>query len=220
MSFQKMILILLIVAPQAFAARTLKLPRLSVNGYHQFKVSVWGDPIVYADGVKFRSGFAFEIHLDNLSSVEQTGELTIMGGDNSGSSCCFGGVTTVWTTKTGICGGLSSPTATGVNIWPAKVKFKIPPNKSIRLDLYSSYHINYAIANSNTHFVSMTASPSIEIKIDQDRGALLGSISVLKLHSSTYPDCSGSTGDNHQYGRYMNMQGDNQVLLINGGRPF
>ncbi len=100
-----------------------------------------------------------------------------------------------------------------------RVQFSVPSNDSRDLELYVNFTNTFSSSDARNQKMGFNFNPQFTVNINQDRGALLGTIAMVRILSSALPACSGVTGT-HYYGDFRNMQGDVGLIQMNGGRPF
>lgn len=216
--------LLCLACSQSFAGRTLISPPLDLASYHDYKKSVWEDPTNLAEGTPIIAGFIVKLTLSNLSKIPQTGTVSFNNGSGSygNNMCCppYSMNTTVV-----VCGNVSgtktSASAGGISNYAGEGKWSLPPNGSTVISIVAMGDGTYSatLGPAKTFAASIMLSGTLKISVNEDRGAIQGSISTYPNSSSGGSYCGYSWTD-MMYGKYINVSGTDQVIQLNGGRPF
>lgn len=221
-----LLFILSLSGSYAFAGRTLISPPLDLMAYHDFKKSVWEDATGLSEGTPIIAGFVVKITLSNLSKLPQTGTVSFNNGSgNYGNNmCCNPGSYSMNTTLV-VCGNVSgtktNASNNGISNYTGEGKWSLAPNSSTTIFVVGMGEGVYgaSIGPAKTFATSVTLTGTLKIAVNEDRGAIQGSISTYPNSSSGGSYC-GYSWTNMMYGKYINVSGVDQVLQLNGGRPF
>ncbi|WP_374078707.1 hypothetical protein [Bdellovibrio bacteriovorus] len=216
--------LLFLTCSQGFAGRTLISPPLDLVSYHDYKKSVWEEPTSMAEGTPIISGFIVKITLSNLSKIPQTGTVSFNNGSGSyGNNMCCPAYS--MNTTVVVCGNVSgtktSASASGISSYTGEGKWTLAPNSSTVVAIVAMGEGTYSatLGPAKTFAASISLTGTLKISVNEDRGAIQGSISTFPNSSSGGSYC-GYSWTNMNYGKYINVSGTDQVIQLNGGRPF
>lgn len=192
------------------------------------------DPPTAYGGPKVCARVTLSIQLTNLSSIPQSGSIAYRAGSTGirayGMATFDTGVRYMPTTLF-LCGtpaGTYTNNAefTGSNHanLPAAAKWSLAPNETsiLRAEavMFGTYGATYASGGVNV--IDEVFQPAFTISVDQDKGAILGSINGrlwALTTSGTAPMCSGKVYSACWDGYYSSVS-PTLPIDINGGRPF
>lgn len=213
-----------LIGIRSLAGRILISPPLDLVSYHDFKKNVWEEPTGLAEGTPIISGFIIRITLSNLSKLPQTGTVSFNNGSGSygNNMCCPSySMNTVLVLCGNVSGSKTSVTAGGIAGYSGEAKWSLPPNGStvISIAAMGDGAFSSTLGPAKTFASSISLSGTLKITVNEDRGAIQGSLSTYPNSSSGGSFCGYSWG-NMMYGKYINVSGTDQVIQLNGGRPF
>lgn len=216
--------LLFLTGAQSFAGRTLISPPLDLASFHDFRKSIWDDATGLSEGTPIISGYIVKLTLSNLSKLPQTGTVSFnnASGSYGNNMCCpaYSMNTTVV-----VCGNVSgtktSASASAISNYTGEGKWSLPPNSSTVISIVAMGEGTYSttLGPAKTFAASISLSGTLKIVVNEDRGAIQGSISTYPNSSSGGTYC-GYSWTNMMYGKYINVSGTDQVIQLNGGRPF
>nr|WP_295905651.1 hypothetical protein [uncultured Bdellovibrio sp.] len=213
-----------LLSRQSFANRVLISPPLDLMSYHDFRKDVWEGTTLLGEGTPIISGFVVKVTLSNLSKLPQTGSISFNNGSgNYGNNMCCPAYS--MNTTVVICGNVSGTKTSAsngpINNYTGEGKWSLAPNSSTVISIVGMGEGTYGnpIGPAKTFAASITLSGTLKITVNEDRGAIQGSISTYPNSSSGGSYC-GYSWNNMMYGKYINVSGTDQVIQLNGGRPF
>mgnify|MGYP001593952321 FL=1 len=217
-----------LIAADSHASRMLILPPLEATTYHDFRFGVWESPtgpsthqtLTYTPGsTPIRAGFIFFISLVNIGGIEQTGTIKMDFTTYNGSS---------FTTRVGLCGpalsGISDKSDTTSGSGSVSFNWKIPAcSPATNANGCKNSFAAYAMFEGTyaSTLASLTFTTLIKLTVDNDRGAILGTLNRNLPLTTTWTLCNGVlvTTSSRNYGYYLNQSGI-ETIMLNGGRPF
>lgn len=216
-------ILLIFAGSQAFAARTLISPPLDLMSYHDFKKTVWEEPMNLSEGTPIISGFVVKVTLSNLSKLPQTGTISFnnSSGTFGNNMCCPAYSMNTTLVVCGNVSGTKTSSTSSITNYAGEGKWSLAPNSSTVVSIVAMGEGTYSatLGPAKTFATSITLSGTLKVTVNEDRGAIQGSISTYPNSSSGGTYCSYSW-NNMMYGKYINVSGTDQVIQLNGGRPF
>ena len=226
------------VAPRAHAGRAVLLPPYRLATLHDFRKNAWDLASGIAEGEDLLVGILLQVDIANLTGVVQSGTFEFQQNATTtyevakASECCPGRYMQTYLT---LCSGTDGQTVsqpgsaqTGTAIsspaiaWPQPIRWTLPANKGGRLHasaVFTGKFSNTDVTKFDAAFVQFV--PTLRITVDQDRGAVIGSMAAQFLSTSGTTTCgTGGVTLSGLYGKYLNDPGAGPVIHINGGRAF
>jgi len=226
----------------AFAARSVRSIPLNLFSTHDFSFDRHGvknDPSTSVYGSPARVGAKIEVLLNlvNMSNVPQTGTVSFLSaaGTSARAICQTAGVYNNLSGYLYLClpgstasvGALISSTSSAVSSTqiPAPVRFTVAPNDATRVIVafvaFGTYGVAAGSCEESAYFDFIA---SIEIMVNEDRGALAASLTprvgpIINYTTTTQQYCGvGPAYSNTYYGKFDALP--ITPIFINGGRPF
>lgn len=220
--------------------RIMNIPRLRIATYTNFDSDIYGRPQTPKNGDALLTGLVFQVDLINLdTNLDQKGSFYFapseMGKDDALGVARAGQYSpTRYMTSHLILCGANGGTYTKGSPDQLKDQLKLPQSVNWNLkaggttsvSAYIAFTGNYGndkaqppLAQPWFDRASIVVNPAFVIKVEDDRGAILATLSRSFITTSALSPC-GSVTLNGLYGEYVSEAFSGAQLPINGGRPF